>query len=189
MTRRRIDAIARGWAAATVVGWALLLALALGSASNARAAQVEMNAKQPAPVLERRRDAPQTSVEQMERQVMCPSCESTLDQSDSPAAQRMRAWVVAAVEAGWTEAEIKDGLVAEYGGDESVLATPRAQGANLAIWVVPALIALAALLGGLAVLRRWKLDARARAGAAAGTGVVQTRSASSSSAHDSSPAA
>lgn len=191
MTRQRLDAIARGWAVLTVVGWALLLALVFGTVSNARAAQVEMNDRQQAPVLERRRDAPQTTVEAVETTVMCPSCDSTLDQSDSPAAQRMRAWVVAAVEAGWTEQEIRDGLVAEYGGDESVLATPRARGAGLAVWVVPAIIALVAITGGVLMLRRWKLDARAARSAAAGDGGAagQTRSASSSSSHASSSSA
>lgn len=164
---RRLDAFARWFAVATFVGWIVLLAFTLGMASSADAAALEANRNQPAPELEERRPVPQTSVEQVSRTVMCPSCDTTLDQSSSPAAERMRAWVIAAVEAGWTEQEIRDGLVREYGGDESVLATPRAQGVGLAVWLVPAFIALAAIAGGVLMLRGWR------------RGTVQMRSTSS----------
>lgn len=173
--RSRADALLRAWSIASVVGWVALLAFAIGTASNVHAATPELNPDQEPPRLEQRRDAPQTTVGQVSSTVMCPSCDTTLDQSRSPAAERMRAWVVAAVDAGWTEDEIRDGLVAEYGGDESVLATPRAQGIGLAVWVVPALIALAAVVVGWLSLRRWRRDG------------AQTRSMSASGSQASSP--
>ena len=175
--RARVDSALRWWAVASAIGWVVLLAFAIGTVSNAEAAPVAANPNQEAPRIEHRRDAPQTTVDQVSSTVMCPSCDTTLDQSDSPAAQRMRAWVVAAVDAGWTEEEIRDGLVEEYGGDESVLATPRAEGVGLAVWIVPAIIALAALVVGWFSLRRWRRDA-----ASGG----QPRSTSSSASHASS---
>jgi cytochrome c-type biogenesis protein CcmH/NrfF len=158
--RQRLDTFARTWAIATVVGWVMFAAFVFGTVSNAQAAETKAT-DLPAPTLEQRRDTPQTSVDDVSATVMCPSCDTTLDQSDSPAAQRMRVWVTAAVEAGWTQEEIRDGLVDEYGGDESILATPRAKGAGLLVWLVPALVALAALLTGLLSLRRWRRDAAA----------------------------
>lgn len=165
--RTRLDAVARAWSAFALVGWLVLVGFVLGIAE-AGAAPVEPNPAQPPPQLERRRDAAQTTVEQVSTTVMCPSCDTTLDQSDSPAAERMRAWVVAAVDAGWTEQEIRDGLVEEYGGDESVLATPRASGLGLAVWLVPAAIAAGALLVGLGAVRSWRRAARLRAAARRG---------------------
>lgn len=164
--RHRLDRLARTWAIASAIGWVVLLAFVLGTVSNAHAAASDA-ASLPAPELEQRRETPQTTVDDVSTTVMCPSCDTTLDQSESPAATRMRAWITAAVEAGWTEQEIRDGLVAQYEGDESVLATPRARGAGVLVWLVPALIVLAALVAGVLSLRRWRRDA------------TQTRSASS----------
>jgi cytochrome c-type biogenesis protein CcmH/NrfF len=158
--RRRLDSLARAWALASVVGWVVVVAFVLGTVSNAEAAAASSADELPAPHLEQRRDAPQTSVDAVSSTVMCPSCDTTLDQSNSPAAVRMRAWVTAAVEAGWTDEEIRDGLVAEYGGDESILATPRARGVGMLVWLVPALIVLLALVIGAMSLRRWRRAAR-----------------------------
>lgn len=108
------------------------------------------------PRLEQRSATPRTTVAEVSRTVMCPSCETTLDQSDSPAADRMRVWVTAAVEAGWTDDEIRAGLVREYGGDESVLAAPRPAGWGLAAWLVPVLVAAFALMSGALLVRRWR---------------------------------
>jgi cytochrome c-type biogenesis protein CcmH/NrfF len=163
---RVLGRIARIWAITSAIAWVVLAAFVIGTVSNAQAATAEAT-DLPTPKLEQRRDTPQTSVEEIAPTVMCPSCDTTLDQSNSPAAQRMRVWVTAAVDAGWTEQEIRDGLVAEYGGDESILATPRARGAGLVVWIVPGIVALAALLLGVLSLRRWRRGAR------------QTRSASS----------
>jgi cytochrome c-type biogenesis protein CcmH/NrfF len=172
--RARLDTVARTWAIASFVGWVLLLALALGSAvaaSEANAATADGATDLPAPSLEHRRDAPQTTVDAVSSTVMCPTCDTTLDQSNSPAAERMRTWIAVAVQQGWTAEEIRTGLVKEYGGDESILATPRAHGIGLAAWLVPAVLAALALVIGTVVVRRWRRDGA----------TDQTRSASSSS--------
>jgi cytochrome c-type biogenesis protein CcmH/NrfF len=185
--RQRLDTLARTWAIASVVGWVVLAAFVFGTVSNAEAAEAPAT-DLPAPKLEHRRDTPQTSVDDIASTVMCPSCDTTLDQSNSPAAQRMRVWVTAAVDAGWTEEEIRDGLVAEYGGDESILATPRASGAGLLVWLVPALVALAALLVGTFSLRRWRRDsAQTRSESSPGSHASGSTSAHSASMSSSSP--
>lgn len=164
--RRRVERVLRAWSVASFLFWVALLAAAIATVTNAHAvASGASRGVGDEPVnadFEQRRGEPQTTVEEVSSSVMCPSCDSTLDESNSPAAQRMRAWVERAVAAGWTEQEIRDGLVAEYGGDESVLAVPRAGGLGLGIWIAPAIVVLGAVLGAVLTLRRWRRDARAR---------------------------
>ncbi len=82
----------------------------------------------------------------LEAELVCPVCETTLDQSDAPVAQRMKAFIREQIAAGDTEQEIKDALVAEFG--PGVLATPPKSGFGLLAWLLP----LGALVaGGLAV--------------------------------------
>lgn len=159
--RSRADRVLRAWSVASLVCWVALFAAAVATTTNVHAAGAV--ADEPVNAgFEQRRSQPQTSVEEVSSGVMCPTCDSTLDESNSPAAQRMQAWVEEAVAAGWTEQEIRDGLVQEYGGDESILAVPRADGVGLGIWVAPAVVVLGALLGAVVILRSWRRDARQR---------------------------
>ena len=89
----------------------------------------------------------------LEAEIVCPVCETTLDQSNAPVAQRMKLFIRERIAAGDTEQEIKDALVAQFG--PGVLATPRKSGFGLLAWALP-LAALAA--GALAVgilVRTW----------------------------------
>jgi cytochrome c-type biogenesis protein CcmH len=93
------------------------------------------------------------TLSELEGEVICPTCETTLDQSSSPIAARMRVFINERIAAGDTKTEIKDALVDEFG--ESVLASPPARGFNLLVWVLP----FAGVLGGGLLLafaaRRW----------------------------------
>jgi cytochrome c-type biogenesis protein CcmH len=86
---------------------------------------------------------------ELEREVICPTCHTTLALSSSPIADRMRVFIRGRIAAGDTKAEIKEKLVAQFG--ESVLAAPPKSGFNLLAWLLPlagigiAAIALAAL--------------------------------------------
>jgi cytochrome c-type biogenesis protein CcmH len=105
---------------------------------------------------------------ELEREVICPDCHTTLALSDAPIADRMRAFIRARLGAGDTKSEVKDKLVAEFG--EGVLAAPPARGFNLLAWVLP-LAGL--LLGGivLAVMaRRWSRAGKRAPGDAAQDG-------------------
>ena len=87
--------------------------------------------------------AQQASLPDIEDEVMCPICGTTLELSDSPQAERERELIRGLIAEGQSKDEIKDALVAEYG--EDVLAVPDSDGFDLTAWVVPALgIALAA---------------------------------------------
>jgi len=89
----------------------------------------------------------------LEADLVCPVCETTLDQSNSPVALRMKAFVRARIAAGDNEQEIKDALVDQFG--PAVLATPRKSGFGLLAWLLPlgALIVGAIAVGLL--IRSW----------------------------------
>jgi len=78
----------------------------------------------------------------LEAEIVCPVCETTLDQSNAPIAEKMKTFIRVRIAAGDSEQEIKDSLVAEFG--EGVLAQPPGGGFGLLAWLLP----LAALVGG-----------------------------------------
>ena len=89
----------------------------------------------------------QPTLGELEGEVMCVTCKTTLDMSSSPVAERERAFIKARIAAGDTKSEIKRALVAEFG--EAVLAEPSKKGFNLLAWLLPLLgIVLAAVVLG-----------------------------------------
>lgn len=106
---------------------------------------------------------------ELENEVICPTCHTTLALSTSPIAARMRAFIRERISAGDTKSDIKEKLVAEFG--EGVLAAPPARGFNLLAWALPIGGALVALLVVGLLAGRW---ARSRpvAPASAGTGTL-----------------
>jgi cytochrome c-type biogenesis protein CcmH len=94
----------------------------------------------------------------IEDEVVCPTCRTTLDMSNAPVAERMRVFIRARIAAGDSKAEIKARLVDEFG--EGVLAAPPKRGFDLLAWVLPlAGIAGAAVVVGIAA-RRWARSRR-----------------------------
>ena len=83
---------------------------------------------------------------ELEGELVCPTCHTTLDQSNAPIALRMKQFVRTRIAAGDTKSEIKDQLVAQFG--KGVLAAPERSGFDLLAWVLP----IAGLLAGAAVL-------------------------------------
>jgi cytochrome c-type biogenesis protein CcmH len=89
------------------------------------------------------------TLNELENEVMCPVCGTTLAQSDSAAAKQIEREIQIRIKAGWTKSRIKDMLVQQYG--ESILAAPPKHGFNLLAWVLPlAGIAVAAVILGVA---------------------------------------
>jgi cytochrome c-type biogenesis protein CcmH len=82
----------------------------------------------------------------LEDEVMCPACDTTLDQSDSPIARRMEADISRRIAAGQSKQEIKDALVADFG--KKILAAPPKEGFDLLAWVLP----FVGLIGGALAL-------------------------------------
>lgn len=89
---------------------------------------------------------PRTSLGYLEGQVMCPTCHTTLDQSDSAVALRIEAQIRKRIAQCWTADRIKAELVANFGA--GVLAAPPHKGFDLLAWWLP----LGGAIGGAAVL-------------------------------------
>lgn len=94
------------------------------------------------------------SLSNLENEVMCLVCGTTLAVSDSPQADRERAFIRALIAQGKTESQIKKALVAQYG--PRVLATPSDSGFDLAAWIVPGLAVVLAALGIAFAVVRWR---------------------------------
>ena len=89
---------------------------------------------------------PRTSLSYLQGQVMCPTCHTTLDMSNSQAAQRIDAFISQKIAACWTADRIKAALVANFG--QGILAEPSHKGFDLLAWWLP----IAGVLGGGLVL-------------------------------------
>lgn len=89
----------------------------------------------------------------LESEVMCPTCEGqTLDQSQAPAARRVKAFIRERSEAGDTCAQIRAQLVDDFG--ERILAAPPRRGFNLVAWLLPV---AGLLVGAVAVgIAAWR---------------------------------
>ncbi len=91
---------------------------------------------------------------ELETQIVCPTCQTTLDQSDSPIAQRLRAYIAKRIAAGATESQIENELVAQFG--PSILANPPRKGWGLLAWLLPVGAALVAASGLALATRHWR---------------------------------
>jgi cytochrome c-type biogenesis protein CcmH len=92
------------------------------------------------------------TLSELEGQVMCPTCHTTLDESSSAIARRMKGFISARIAAGDTRSEIKRKLVAQFG--TAVLAAPPRKGFDLLAWWLP--FAGLALAGGLVSIAAWR---------------------------------
>ena len=104
--------------------------------------------------------APRFTMDEIEREVMCPVCGTRLDLSHSPAAEQIRTYIERKRDAGWTKAQVEDALVAQFG--PTIRAETPSSGSGLVAWLVPAVAAL----GGIAVAAVAILAWRRRSGGA-----------------------
>jgi cytochrome c-type biogenesis protein CcmH len=93
------------------------------------------------------------TLSELEGQIMCPTCHTTLDQSNSAIAQRMKAYISARIAAGDTRSQIEQRLVAQFG--EAVLAAPPRKGFDLLAWWLPFVGLAAAIAVVSAAAWRW----------------------------------
>jgi cytochrome c-type biogenesis protein CcmH len=99
-----------------------------------------------------------TTLNEVEAEVMCPVCGTLLQLAESPQAQREKAFISRLIAEGRDKQEIKDTLVAEYGSE--VLALPQDSGFDLSAYVVPIVaFFIAAIALALGVLR-WRRESR-----------------------------
>jgi cytochrome c-type biogenesis protein CcmH len=87
---------------------------------------------------------------ELESELVCPVCDTTLDTSGAPAARRIKAYIRVRIAAGDTKSEIKAKLVDQFG--PTVLAVPPRKGFDWLAWLLPigGLAGGAVLVGGLA---------------------------------------
>ncbi len=90
----------------------------------------------------------------LEAEFVCPTCKTTLDQSDSPIARRMKQMIRSSLAEGKTEKQIRDELVAQFG--PAVVAEPPKEGFDLLAWLVPLGILAAGAVGVGAIAWGWR---------------------------------
>jgi cytochrome c-type biogenesis protein CcmH len=115
-------------------------------------------------------DCPQTTLGDIEDEVMCPVCGTPLGiASDAPQAERERAYIEGLIADCRSKTEIKKALVAQFG--DAVLALPGDSGGDddlgdVLVYVIPALAILTAAGGIALAVTRWRGTARRKAPAA-----------------------
>jgi cytochrome c-type biogenesis protein CcmH len=87
---------------------------------------------------------------ELESELVCPVCESTLDTSNAPVALAMKSFIRERIAAGDTKSEIKAQLVDQFG--PAVLAVPPRKGFDWVAWLLPlaGLVVAAVVVGALA---------------------------------------
>jgi cytochrome c-type biogenesis protein CcmH len=97
---------------------------------------------------------PRASFNHLETEVMCDVCGVPLNIANSPRADQQRQEIKQLIAQGKTEKQIKDILVAQYG--PAILATPQDHGFQLATYLIPIAVVLAAALALALALPRWR---------------------------------
>lgn len=101
---------------------------------------------------------PQTTLTEIEGEVMCPICGTLLELAESPQSERERVLIARLIAEGHSKAEIKDELVAQYG--DRVLALPQGSGFDLSAYLVPAIAFLVAAVAVAVSIWRWRRRSR-----------------------------
>jgi len=109
------------------------------------------------------KDCPQTTLGDVEDEVMCPVCGTPLAvASEAPQAQRERAFIERLIAQCRSKDQVKKALVAEYG--DSILALPGDEGndsfGDVLVYVVPAVGLLLAAAGIAFAVLRWRRPGR-----------------------------
>ena len=110
---------------------------------------------------------PKTSVADLEDEVMCPVCGTSLATAgEAPLAVQQRRLIDRLVQQCKDKEQIKDELVAEYG--DSVLAEPEKEGFGLTTYLVPGAAFAAGLVAVVLAALRWRRRRPSAAPAPAG---------------------
>lgn len=100
---------------------------------------------------------PQTSLGDLEDEVMCPICGTLLELSEAPQAERQRVYIARLIAEGKTKGQIEDALVAQYGPE--VLAEPSGSGFDLSAYLVPVVAFFVAIVALAFGVLRWRRTA------------------------------
>ena len=97
-------------------------------------------------------DYDEAEAQSIDRMLMCPVCPAeSIDQAQVELARQMRLKVREMLAEGATRQEILDYFADRYG--QNVLASPPKSGVNLLAWTLPVVLVIAALGGGIFVLK------------------------------------
>ncbi|MEK7312158.1 MAG: cytochrome c-type biogenesis protein [Chloroflexota bacterium] len=95
-------------------------------------------------------------VNRVAKQLYCPVCPNTpLDVCETKACQDWRAQIKDQLAAGWTDDQVIQYFVEQYG--ERVLAEPRRSGFTSFVWLLPVVSIVIGLVVVAQVLRGWKV--------------------------------
>jgi cytochrome c-type biogenesis protein CcmH/NrfF len=103
---------------------------------------------------------PRASLTDIENDVMCVACRTSLAVSESPQAYQEKSFIQRLINRGQTKAQIEHALVTEYGS--AVLALPPAHGFNLTVYILPPALVLAGVAVLAVTLPRWRRRTRAQ---------------------------
>ena len=107
---------------------------------------------------------PKTSLGDLEDEVMCPVCGTSLGlATEAPQAERERAFIQRLIDDCKSKEEVKAALVAEFGNE--VLAQPGDDGFEIAAYLIPLAILLGAGTAIAVGVRRWRRRPAATTGA------------------------
>ncbi len=96
--------------------------------------------------------------------IKCPTCRSqSVAESDAPAAKGIRLEIARRVDAGQTDAQIRDYISGQFG--EDLLLTPSRSGLTGLVWGLPVAALVLALAGLAAAFSRWRTRAPVAASA------------------------
>lgn len=94
-------------------------------------------------------------VNRVAKQLYCPVCPNTpLDVCETKACEDWRAQIRDQLSRGWTDQQIIDYFVAQYG--ERVLAEPQRKGFTSLVWFLPLIVVLVGLGIVYEILRNWR---------------------------------
>jgi len=94
-------------------------------------------------------------VNRVAKQLYCPVCPNTpLDVCETKACQDWRAQIRDQLSEGWTDQQVIDYFVAQYG--ERVLAEPQRKGFTSLVWFLPMIVALIGLWIVYEILKNWR---------------------------------
>lgn len=105
--------------------------------------------------------APKTTLQEVEKELMCSTCRVPLNQSDAPQAQQERQTIERLIAEGKTKDEIIDEMVVIY--SETVLIDPPEANVRTLRWLVPALAALLGFSLVAFLVIRWRRSTRTSA--------------------------
>ena len=94
-------------------------------------------------------------VNRVAKQLYCPVCPNTpLDVCETKACEDWRAQIRDQLSEGWTDQQVIDYFVAQYG--ERVLAEPQRKGFTSLVWFLPMIVALIGLWIVYEILKNWR---------------------------------